>query len=1113
MSGKTIANPALRMAIIIALSAIVFGTACEPEIPHRQQGPERVEAVFDPETGVIPLPNDAAMEAGRLAGIPGADPESAEGALSNYMRQLRGWPRSTAIEIPFSGALDESTIDDEAVRLYRITEDDQLQRATIAALHYDATDEGGESTIEVVPAEQPGAGEQFAVAVTMQLQGANGEPVVAALPIFFAASRSPLVDEQGNPTLDLFEDDPETAHTLEGLRQLLAPAFEQIEAGVGDDEGIDRDDLASLFRWTWMPEKMLAFNPDEAQIPIPNTAALDADGTFPDQAVCHAGEDSAQGDFDRYLANLSGWPDSVPISIALSQAVDPSNFEDDDVQVWENDGHQWQRVTITEVTYRDTDIDTCTGEQSPAHLLDVELAEPMNTQSDYFGFVKRDVLPGDEQLMPEVPMLLSIQPYDLVDDEGRSTIASLDDETAAALQGVHDLVAPALEFIDEQLGMSHEELAGVWSWYTWNDAFAVFDPESAIPFPNTALIGDDDTVELPIPDGADPLMQGLIESLNRRTRFSATASGWIPTEGELDPSSLDFETLRMLNLGTQTFLDGDDLKLSYEPELDRIVLEPIAPLGLRQMHIGMLTEQALGANGRPVQPTPAFLFLRGEHPVYEDGQSTVDVLDDETAQQLEAAREQFQLIFTIAEPTLADPDIDIDRSDLATAWAFLTDDAALPLRQYRALVHHVLDGRSQVRARRECETTPPCGAPQNDAHLHEVGAELEDPNNPGTMVPMDNVQVMYTGGEFDSIDVDREHQTVQEGQERVGISVYLPEDTQSDGNCLAPYDVAIAQHGLRGDRWQSGLALANELARAPHCMATVAMDFPGHGGRAPGSSSPHPSSTPAESGEGFLSGDLIASKENFLQSVVDLFTLVQIIKGDGGAGGGLDDLFEGADVGGTFIDTLTNDRIGYVGVSLGGITGIPFATLEPAVDTVAISSSGGRLSWLLEGDEHGPSDIGAPILELLEQGAGIEPGSPQFFEAMAFVQWFADPVDPLSFTEAATSDSENTLVYDADDDDFESGESVSRPDILMQMAEDDRVIVNRGTETLANALDISLDDTTFSGVPHSFFTLTDPNADGFSAGDCARQQAATWLHSGMNGTANLPASLSANNCH
>lgn len=1099
----------LRIAVSAAVIAALLSTSCDPEVPQRAPPTERVEALFDPDTGHIPLPNDAAMENGRLAGIPGAEEGTAEHALSRYMQTLHGWPRTTSIEIPFGGALDDETIDEQTVRLYRI-DDGELQREPIAALHHHPGSDSDPTVIEIVPEQIPVPGAQYAAAVTNELQGENGEGVSAAPPIFFAASRTPLVDEEGDPTLELFADDPETAHSLEGLRQLLAPLFEQIEEGVGDDDAVDRDDLATLFRWTSMPETVMAFHPDIAAIPLPHTAALDDDGTFPDQAVCHAEEDSAQGEFDRYLADLAGWPVETPLSITLTDAVDDQEIDDDAVQVWRSaDGDHWQRIEPVDVSYRDHDVDPCTGEESPAHILDLELGEPMRTQEQYFAFATRELSEDGPQLVPEAPLLLMIQPHPLVDEQGASTVGSLDDDTAAQLEQLRQMLVPAMTTIEEELDLTHEDLAGAWSWYTWNDAFAVFDPETAIPFPNTALVDDeDDTVDLPIPADTPSPMVDVIERLNQRGGFSRSAPGWIPIDGQLDPESIDFDTFQLLNLGNLSFQEDEKLNLYFDADLGRLVFEPITPMNVRNIHVGALTEEARGINGRPVQPTPAFVFLRGEHPVYENGESTVDVLDDDTAERLEEARDAFEFLFTLAEPA-----IDLERNEMATAWGFYVEDPVQPMREIRALVMDVLDQRTEVRALRECEIEQSCNNPQAPSHLELIGDSFEDPNDPGVMVPMENVRAMYAGGEFESVDVDIDTGEVTDGDERIGLSVYLPEDNQSGGSCQAPYDVAIAQHGLGYDRWQSGLSVANDLAAYPGCMATVAMDFPLHGGRtADGISSPHRAQTPAESGAGFLSTDMVATKANFVQSVVDLFTLVQIIEGEGD--GGLDGLFEALGE----PDRLIGDRIGVVGMSLGAITAIPFAALEPAVDTVVSSAGGGRLSWLLEGDDEGPSEIGAPILEALEQAAGIEPGDEAFFDAMVFVQWLADYIDPFAFADAATGGHEEenkieeTLVYDEGDDSFESGQTIAPAEVLMQMADGDRVIVNRGTEALAHALGTSLDDTTFVDVPHSFLSIVDDGATGFEAGQCARQQAAAWLQSGLDGGAELPAELSADTC-
>ncbi len=284
-----------------------------------------------------------------------------------------------------------------------------------------------------------------------------------------------------------------------------------------------------------------------------------------------------------------------------------------------------------------------------------------------------------------------------------------------------------------------------------------------------------------------------------------------------------------------------------------------------------------------------------------------------------------------------------------------------------------------------------------------------------------------------------------------------------------------------------------------------------------GSDNPHPPNTPENSGEGFLSADFLTSKSFFVQGIMELAVLSQIIQsevemefeinGEGGNGGnggnnengndtefidvgGLDGLFadlEGVD------GPLLSDRIGYVGVSLGGVLGVPFAAIDPAVEALVINGAGGNLTWMLEGDEEGVSMLGQPILDALadeQAGPGIEPGDQEFFEAMLFVQWMADWVDPINF--AATV-----------------GEEV---DTLLQMVDGDRVIVNRTTEALADELGVELGDTTFEDVTHGFIFMVDDEDTDFDAGHCARLQAAAWLDSSLAGEGELPAGLSASEC-
>lgn len=1125
----------MRWRAVPAVLATVMVWACAPEIPERDAPVERVEAIFDPSTSTIPLPNDAALQDGRLPALEGAGDATAAGQFGAFLTQLSGWLPSTSIEIPFSGALNEETLTEENIRFYRFEGDlEPLEIASIEALDSDGE---GPVFVRVTPAEPVVRGEQYAVVVTRDVKGANGEAVSEPPAIFFAASEEPLVDENGEPALDVLNDpeNPGQAAQLEGLRQLLAPLFEAAEG-----EGIARDQVVMAFRWTVSPDPSALFDPVTAQVPLPNTAALDPDGTFPDSAGCFVDENSANGVLDRYLAGLSGWPASTPITLPLSAPIDPADIGEDDVQLyrWLDDG-SFERVDDVTVTYLEEQTDRCTGAVSPGYSLVLSPAEPMVDRERYFAFATRAIGGDGQGLLPDVPMFMGMQPYPVVDESGSSLVGSFSDEQAQGMAGIQASISPMMAYLEEELGLTYEDMAAVWGWGTWSDTFVVFDPTvGSIAFPSAFLV-DSETgqVNLPVPEDADPLTEGIITLLNQRRGFSTTAPGWIPVDGEVDPSTIDEDAVVMASVAgfSPRVLPQEEYSVSYDPEWGHLVVEPTVPFAEGLQHAGIVTTSMLGTNGRPVQPTAVFALLRSTYPLAnEAGESQVYLLDDATAVALEEARTAYSRLFTLA---VVLPGGGFEREEIATAWAFTPEDPALLLQQTRARAMAALDARGAVVAERFCDNElPNCN---NDPYFEELSADtFAHPTSAGTQVDVSNLEAIYSGGEYDSVLVASPLGDVADPQDastRVGVTVMLPRAEQDAGDCVAPFDVVISQHGLGGNRWGGALMTANEVAAFPSCKATVAIDLPLHGGRSTAATSLHPAEAIPTSGAGFLTSDLIASKVNFMQASIDLFVLSRLIVGAAGASG-LTPLFADTPYSG---EELFSGTIGFVGQSLGGIVGVPFVTLEPAVDTAVISASGGRLTWILEGDDAGPSTIGGPILDALA-GLGAVPGTFEFIRTMALVQWTADVIDPFAFAPFTTERPRQNLAYDADSDTFGpvtgdlcedsdecpegwSCEAVSSDvdrcvellpanQVMLQMASGDRTVVNRATEALALALGVSLDDTTFEDAPHSFLSTLNPASEGYEAGQCAREQMGAWLASGMSGVAELPASLSASAC-
>lgn len=1117
-----------------AVLGVMVLSGCDPNIPSEGPHPERVEPIFDPATSTIPLPNDLALDSGTLPTLPGAGEESAEGVFLSYLSELTGWLPTTPIEVPFSGPLDEDSLTEESVRLFRFEGEELVEISS--TLVYDEH-ESGQSIVRVVPQDVLFAqGERYGVVVTKDVIGANGAAIAEPLAIFFAASRTPLIDSDGNPTLSVLADDPAQAQTLEGLRQFLAPFFTALEER---EEPIDRNEVAMLFQWTISADPVAVFNPDEGRVPLPNTAALDADGTFPRAGTCFAGQNNANGYFDNYLAQLSGWPDATPITLPLSGPIDESSLGDDVVQLYRRGDSGWDRVEDVTVVYLTESIDNCTGEVSQAYSLRVVYDE-MDIREEYFAFATRELASADGRaLRPEVAMLMAMQPYPIVDGEGNSLVGSFGAGQAQALAGLQAILAEPMGYLADTQELTYEDLLTVWSWYTWNDTFIVFDPTAGrIPFPN-AFLEEDGTVNLPIPADADPLTAGILQTLNLRRGFSTSAPGWIPVDGTIDESTVGYESVALApeDGASSRLLRDEDFRIDYDPSWGHIIVEPLVPLQTNKLHAGLVTTAMIGANGRPVQPTPPFVFLRSPHPLANaNGESLIYALNDEAAVQLEAARTVYTRLFLLA---MIIDGSRFSREQIVTAWAFDTDDPSEQLLRLRAQAMFSLENRSEIRATRPCEATS-CASDSNLVLLTEDS--MADPNS-GAMIDMSNVSAIQYVGEFDSIQYDQTTRSLTDNLIPVGISVFIPRATQSDGQCEAPFDVVIAQHGLGGTRLQSGLAQANELAAFPNCLATVSMDFPLHGGRAASAGGLHPETTPAENGAGFLSPDLLGSKGNFMQGIVDLFILRRIIEGDEGVngleslfaagnGGGLGGIIPGIIGGGANgPENLFSDQIGYVGVSLGGILGVAFAGLDPGIDTAVINAAGGRLAWILEGDDDGPSTIGTGILAAFAS-MGLLPGTFPFIQTLSFVQWTADIFDPFTIGPTGANGDRRVLVYDGQDFGPVTGGACAQSDecpaswrceqdvcveylpptqYLVQMAQGDRTIVNRSTEALAKALDVSLEDTTFD-APHSFMNIRNASTPGYDEGLCARLQAASWLGSGLAGMAELLDELRAENC-
>jgi pimeloyl-ACP methyl ester carboxylesterase len=223
----------------------------------------------------------------------------------------------------------------------------------------------------------------------------------------------------------------------------------------------------------------------------------------------------------------------------------------------------------------------------------------------------------------------------------------------------------------------------------------------------------------------------------------------------------------------------------------------------------------------------------------------------------------------------------------------------------------------------------------------------------------------------------------------------------------------LFQHGL-GSSKETGLLIANTLAGSG--WSTFLMDLPFHGDRASdivnnGTGEfcpelPDPAAVQCDpttgqctggcdgqqdpSGTGFLGLNVFAVRDNFRQSTVDHLTLIDhIVQGR----------FDAATV-----DEVDPDRIGYIGQSLGGITGGVTAAFAEDLEATVLNAAGGSLTTILLNSV--PEVSGGLLQALADLGIctpvdpmditqGCQP-TPEFNQFILLAQTALDPGDPLA---------------------------------------------------------------------------------------------------------------------
>lgn len=628
---------------------------------------------------------------------------------------------------------------------------------------------------------------------------------------------------------------------------------------------------------------------------------------------------------------------------------------------------------------------------------------------------------------------------------------------AQQLEALRLLYAPLLAALSGG-GVARADIAVLWTFQITSAAEVTFDPPNVIPFPNDIVNPTGNQVALPVPPDAGLLTQ-LYEGLNTLDGFSNTApivsengaaTGPL-MQGTLasDPANIGLGLGKPFNFfvarspdggttpqplavhsclscpqtGSPTLLDG-----GVKP--DTLAIIPDLPLTERTTYGAYITTDMKDSSSKAVIPTAAFALFRSSKPLFENNKSTVSLLSDALAQQLEAARAGYEDFFNgLASGGLP-------RKKIALAWAFTTQSTVSALAQLHA-APSVAPG------------LPFAPVYVTGAYSAQIKAGL------GALgVPTGNIGTIYIGGIVDLFALTGETGTFQPnlaGAEPRVIPFIMT--TPATAAPASGYPITIFGHGFTGNR-TNGYAIANSLAAAGEAM--IAIDAAWHGDRntctgfgayldaashsppgtfsddaacATGGTCSNGRCVKATGASACVTGDpgangdaacqiqnqgacltgnkcegstfagsalggqvpvsgwnllnisnLFATRDNLRQQVISHGQLARVIAGTGGTSLGARSV------------ALNATKISYAGQSLGGILGTLYTSVAPEIGNAVLNVPGADLELIFLTSPAFDAQKKAFIAGLAAQG--IEQDSPLYDQFLGIAKWILDPADP-----------------------------------------------------------------------------------------------------------------------
>jgi hypothetical protein len=663
--------------------------------------------------------------------------------------------------------------------------------------------------------------------------------------------------------------------------------------------------------------------------------------------------------------------------------------------------------------------------------------------------------------------------------------AKFKDQTAKALQ-LEQLRRGYAPILDALAGppflKERKDIPIVWTFSIVDAGEVTFDPANkVIPFPNDLVrTGPKGTVQLPNPKTGMPLTAAdcnttdnsilLVCGLNTLDGFSTLAplisensdKAGALDQGTIDAKSLDAKTVGLVKLKSDAPKEIQTtpkytpcLNCQSSPKADgtpsttpqQLQWKLDQPLDEKTTYFGYVSNGVKDTAGKPVVANPVFALVRSSAPLVDaNGKTTVSLISDEQAKQLEPVRAAFKAAFDALEMG------GVHRTDLALAFPFTTQSES-------TILDTLYAAPTQLKALNLKDT------PQ----IVQKATSVIVPQLDAGGIPHDNILDFYAGQWLTPVGVTGPGGTLNPDPTKfkflpVRFTMSIPDPAKVGPMPAGGWPVTIFGHGFTRSR-NDFLAFANAAAAAG--QAVIATDVLFHGERTSctGVKASIPMATDdaasckdpatmkcdegfvgqcvltdsaarnnctgnlsdplgdgacAVAGQGRCAADgkcqgagadfardpsgkvlvsgwnifsltnFFATRDNFRQQVIDLSQLVNVLKSTQATNIGAQ---IAAANGGTAIP-LDTTKLNYVGQSLGGILGTLFNSVSPDTNNVVLNVPGGALVSIILNAPSFASAKTALISTL--HASGLEPGTPGFDQFLGIAQWVLDEADPAN---------------------------------------------------------------------------------------------------------------------